>query len=85
LREALIKAEAETARCSFHNAIATVAAQAIRKAFRTSVSGMSRYALNSQYRTMEDMHRADDAIRAFIACPRFMSMDERAALAKEGK
>lgn len=48
-------------------AIASVAAQAIRSAFFTSVSGEKphRYHLSLAYPTMEAMHAAEDAIKAW--------------------
>ena len=38
----------------------------MRKAFRTTESGLGRYAMKFKFRTMEEMHAADDEWREFF-------------------
>ncbi|MDE1914723.1 MAG: hypothetical protein KGJ57_17510 [Sphingomonadales bacterium] len=82
LKAEIVKEQAAACRILVDNAVATVAAHRMRQAFRTSVSdGNGRYYLKANFPSMSEMHKADDAIRAFLETPRFMTMEERAALA----
>lgn len=59
------------------NAVAQVAAEAIRSSFFTSVSGLGEYYLSLKYPTMDAMHVAEDRIKAFANHIRFQPLAVR--------
>jgi hypothetical protein len=72
---------AEAVRQSLDNAVAQVAAEAIRSSFFVSVSGEDkpyRYHLRLSYPTMEAMHEAEDALKRFAKHLRFQPLATRA-------
>lgn len=59
---------------------AQVAAEAIRSSFFVSVSGEDapyRYHLRLAFPTMEEMHKAEDALKAFAKCVSFQPLADR--------
>jgi hypothetical protein len=61
-------------------AIAEIAAGWIRKSFFTSCSGGGEgYHLRLTYRSMDEMHKAEDAIKAFATDRQFQPLTERLA------
>jgi hypothetical protein len=87
LKAELIEQQAAVVRVSIDNAVATVAATDMRKAFFTSVSGGgSKPYLSFQFASMDEMHTAYDRICMFLNSQRFMTIADREALANsEGK
>ena len=73
------EADVDQVKASMNNAIAQVAADAIRSSFFTSVSGGGCYYLSLAYPTMEAMHNAEDHIKAFIRWPQFLPLEKRLA------
>jgi hypothetical protein len=86
MREALTE-DVRAVRQSFSNAVAQVAADAIRSSFFVSVSGEGepyRYHLRLAYPSMEAMHKAEDALKALAKEPQFLPLEQRLAALATG-